>query len=135
MSATADEESFTASKVFNSITNSIGAALKDLTELTIVTTTGRITKVPAKIKGVNDAKEDKDAYLVVEETAISAKTIIQIDGDIITRIPVIDEEGKPIKIDERMLKLHEKNVEMAMKNWQVVISTLVETLKVLDAFG
>lgn len=115
-----ERKTFEETDIIGHILSAIGDAVEDLTQLTIVTTTGKI-----KTKHNSDGK----AYLDIEETSISAKTIIQLDGDIITRIPVTSEEDEPLQIDERMLQLHEKNVELAIKNWQTVINTLVVMIK------
>lgn len=48
------------------------------------------------------------------------------------KIPVKDSNGEQIEIDERMLKLHEENVQMAMENWRTIISTLVTVVKDLQ---
>lgn len=115
-----ERKTFEETDIIGHILSAIGDAVEDLTQLTVVTTTGKI-----KTKHNSDG----EAYLDVEETSISAKTIIQLDGDIITRIPVTSEEDEPLQIDERMLQLHEKNVELAIKNWQTVINTLVAMIK------
>ena len=103
---------------------------KDIGELSVVTTTGEIVT-----KEVNRPNEEgmKTIY-DIEETGVSAKTLIQIDGDIIVRVPVKDVDGNPVEIDERMLKLHEENVKIAMENWRTVITTTVSVVKELREF-
>lgn len=100
----------------------------DLYELSVVTTTGSVTTIEIEDK----KKGGKRQVFDVEETGISAKTIIQIDGDIIVKIPVKDAEGNAVEIDERMLLLHEENVQMAMENWRTIVSTLVSVIKDLQ---
>jgi hypothetical protein len=117
-----EEKTFSIESIAKGILDSIGDALEDITKLTVVTTTGKI---------ITATNSKGKSYLEIEETAINAKTIIEIDGDIITRIPVQNQEGETITVDERMLQLHEKNVEMAMQNWQTVITTLINTVKAL----
>ena len=102
----------------------------DLYELSVVTTTGSVTTIEIEDKKDGTKKQVFD----VEETGISAKTVIQIDGDIIVKIPVRNSEGEPIEIDERMLQLHEENVQMAMENWKTIITTLVAVVKDLQDF-
>ena len=100
----------------------------DLYELSVVTTTGSVKTIE-----INDKKDGtKRQVFDIEETGISAKTVIQIDGDIIVKIPVKNSEGEPIEIDERMLQLHEENVQMAMENWKTIIMTLVSVVKDLQ---
>ena len=102
----------------------------DLYELSVVTTTGSIKTIEIDDKKGGTKKQVFD----IEETGISAKTVIQIDGDIIVKIPVRNSEGEPVEIDERMLQLHEENVQMAMENWKTIITTLVEVVKDLQDF-
>ena len=94
----------------------------------MVTTTGSVKTIEI------DEKKDgtKRQVFDIEETGISAKTVIQIDGDIIVKIPVRNSEGEPIEIDERMLQLHEENVRLAMDNWKTIITTLVSVVKDLQ---
>jgi hypothetical protein len=122
------------SEVIKDIVNKLVAGLHDMAqdigELSVVTTTGQIIT-----KEVNRANEEgmKTVY-DIEETGVSAKTLIQIDGDIIVRVPVKDIDGNPVEIDERMLKLHEENVKIAMENWRTVITTTVSVVKELREF-
>ena len=118
--------------VLNNVVNKIGKVLDematDLSELSVVTTTGSVTTIE-KTDLVNGGTKQ---VFDVKEEGISAKTVIQIDGDIIVKIPVRDGDGNQIEIDERMLKLHEENVKIAMENWQTIISTLVSVVKDLQ---
>lgn len=91
---------------------------EDLGTLTVVTTTGSVTTTKKKSTGA-------EVYDIKEE-GIAAKTIIEIDGDIIVKLPVKDQEGNAVELDERILQIHEENVAMAMENWRTFITTLVE---------
>lgn len=99
---------------------------KDIGTLTVITTTGQIKKISKESTG-------EDIYDIIE-TGVSAKTIIEMDGDIILKIPVEDAEGGDIVIDERILSLHEGNVKLAMDNWKTFITTLVSVSKELMEF-
>ena len=91
---------------------------EDLGTLTVVTTTGSVTTTEKKSTGA-------EVYDIKEE-GIAAKTIIEIDGDIIVKLPVVDQEGNAVELNERILEVHEENVAMAMENWRTFITTLVE---------
>lgn len=91
---------------------------EDLGTLTVVTTTGRVEKIVKTSTGA-------EIYDIKEE-GIAAKTIIEIDGDIIVKLPVTDTEGNAVELNERILEVHEENVAMAMENWRTFITTLVE---------
>jgi len=94
------------------------AVSEDLGTLTVVTTTGSVTTTVKKSTGA-------EVYDIKEE-GIAAKTIIEIDGDIIVKLPVVDQEGNAVELNERILEVHEENVAMAMENWRTFITTLVE---------
>ena len=94
------------------------AVSEDLGTLTVVTTIGSVTKIEKKSTGA-------EVYDIKEE-GIAAKTIIEIDGDIIVKLPVMDTEGNAVELNERILEVHEENVAMAMENWRTFITTLVE---------
>jgi len=91
---------------------------EDLGTLTVVTATGSVTTTVKKSTGA-------EVYDIKEE-GIAAKTIIEIDGDIIVKLPVVDQEGNAVELNERILEVHEENVAMAMENWRTFITTLVE---------
>lgn len=112
----------------------VGTALKnaveDLSELSVVTTTGHVYTRELDRKD----PENEELNLVVPDIKsddVCAKTLIQIDGDVITQIPVRTVDGSTAQIDERMLELHQENVKMAMENWQTVISTLGNLVQTL----
>ena len=94
------------------------AVSEDLGTLTVVTTTGSVTTIEKKSTG--------DEVYDIKEEGIAAKTIIEIDGDIIVKLPVTDKEGNAVELNERILEIHEENVAMAMENWRTFITTLVE---------
>ena len=94
------------------------AVSEDLGTLTVITTTGSVTTTVKKSTGA-------EVYDIKEE-GIAAKTIIEIDGDIIVKLPVVDQEGNAVELNERILQIHEENVAMAMENWRTFITTLVE---------
>jgi hypothetical protein len=77
------------------------AVSEDLGTLTVVTTTVK------KSTGV-------EVYDVKEE-GIAAKTIIEIDGDIIVKLPVEDQEGNAVELNERILEIHEENVAIGWR--------------------
>lgn len=94
------------------------AVSEDLGTLTVVTTTGSVITAEKKSTG--------EEIYDIKEGGIAAKTIIEIDGDIIVKLPVEDQEGNAVVLNERILEIHEENVAMAMENWRTFITTLVE---------
>ncbi len=102
----------------NKLVEVFKAVSEDLGTLTVITTTGSVTTTVKKSTGA-------EVYDIKEE-GIAAKTIIEIDGDIIVKLPVMDQEGNAVELNERILEIHEENVAMAMENWRTFITTLVE---------
>jgi len=104
----------------------IANVIKDLGTLEIITTTGKVIKIQKKSTGAD--------VFDIEETGIAAKTIIEIDGDIIVKLPVKDTEGGLVEIDEKILQIHDENVAMAMENWRTFITTLLNIAKDLKDY-
>ena len=101
-----------------SLADEIAKVAKDVTTLTVVT-----------VKGVNEEVKKKstgETIYVIKETGVVAKTIIELDGDIILQVPVKSTEGGDSALDERLLELHKANVELALENWRTFMTTLIE---------
>ncbi len=79
---------------------------EDLGTLTVVTTTGSVTTTEKKSTGA-------EVYDIKEE-GIAAKTIIEIDGDIITRV----NESGAYAYHEDLFKLHRDAVKYATGAWR-----------------
>ena len=101
-----------------SLADELAKVVKDVTTLTVVT-----------VKGVNEEVKKKstgETIYVIRETGVVAKTIIELDGDIILQVPVKSSGGEASTLDERLLELHKANVELALENWRVFMTTLIE---------
>ena len=101
-----------------SLADEIAKVAKDVTTLTVVT-----------VKGVNEEVKKKstgETIYVIKETGVVAKTIIELDGDIIFQVPVESTEGEDSTLDEKLLELHKANVELALENWRAFMTTLIE---------
>jgi len=111
-----------------SLADEIAKVAKDVTTLTVVT-----------VKGVNEEVKKKstgETIYVIKETGVVAKTIIELDGDIIFQVPVESTGGEDSTLDEKLLELHKANVELALENWRVFMSTLIEiTNKLFTMLG
>lgn len=113
---------FSVRDVFSDFSQKLADVFKNVSEdlgtLTVVTTTGSVTTTEKKSKGIQ--------VYDITETGICAKTVIEIDGDIIVKLPVEDADGNKVELNEKILEIHEENVAMAMENWRTFITTLVE---------
>jgi len=101
-----------------SLADELAKVVKDVTTLTVVT-----------VKGVNEEVKKKstgETIYVIRETGVVAKTIIELDGDIIFQVPVESIGGEDSALDERLLELHKANVELALENWRIFATTLIE---------
>ena len=111
-----------------SLADEIAKVAKDVTTLTVVT-----------VKGVNEEVKKQstgETIYVIKETGVVAKTIIELDGDIIFQVPAESIGGEDSALDERLLELHKANVELALENWRVFMSTLIEiTNKLFTMLG
>ena len=101
-----------------SLADELAKVVKDVTTLTVVT-----------VKGVNEEVKKKstgETIYVIREAGVVAKTIIELDGDIILQVPVKSAGGEASTLDERLLELHKANVELALENWRTFMTTLIE---------
>ncbi|HDM88973.1 MAG TPA: hypothetical protein ENG65_03175 [Candidatus Bathyarchaeota archaeon] len=101
-----------------SLADELAKVVKDVTTLTVVT-----------VKGVNEEVKKQstgETIYVIRETGVVAKTIIELDGDIILQVPVKSAGGEASTLDERLLELHKANVELALENWRTFMTTLIE---------
>ena len=106
-----------------SLADELAKVVKDVTTLTVVT-----------VKGVNEEVKKKstgETIYVIKETGVVAKTIIELDGDIIFQVPVESIGGEDSALDERLLELHKANVELALENWRIFMTTLIEIVNKL----
>lgn len=102
----------------NKLVEYLAGIAEDVSTLTVITTTGTTKKTKKRSTG-------EEIYDIIE-TGVSAKTVIELDGDIIFKIPIRTEEGEKLEIDERILQLHEAHVKMSMDNWKTFLTTLVD---------
>ncbi|WP_156786048.1 hypothetical protein [Archaeoglobus veneficus] len=108
-------------------------ALEDITTLQVVTVSGkeRVLKVE-KMEDVDGKEFIARRKTVISEERVIAKTIIELDGDIILMLPV-DDEGK-ISVEKEIMELHEKNVKIAVENWREFLKGIMSVCTQLMEF-
>lgn len=127
----------------NAVVNELRKAAEDLYRLEVITATGTVTRkekteYTTTYTRTPEGETEETVEEVIEiydikETSIAAKTIIELDGDIIMRVPTTTVDGTSVEVDERLLELHQENVSLATENWRTLITTLVEiSTKLLD---
>ncbi|AEA47789.1 hypothetical protein Arcve_1793 [Archaeoglobus veneficus SNP6] len=135
------EENKISSKDLESILEELGRkiydglkdALEDITTLQVVTVSGkeRVLKVE-KMEDVDGKEFIARRKTVISEERVIAKTIIELDGDIILMLPV-DDEGK-ISVEKEIMELHEKNVKIAVENWREFLKGIMSVCTQLMEF-
>jgi hypothetical protein len=90
-------------------------------------------------KALSDASEliVETRYVVVESSAqedldqsrLVAKTVIQIDGDHHTTIPMRKLESEQLVVDEDLLEIHRESVASAIDYRMQALETLIDLVK------
>jgi hypothetical protein len=65
-----------------------------------------------------------------QKLKIEARTIYELDADIIKVLPINNDNGKA-EIDQEILKLHHESEELAIKNWSNFVLTVLEVTKMI----
>ena len=65
-----------------------------------------------------------------QKLKIEARTIYELDADIIKVLPINNNNGKA-EIDQEILKLHKESEELAIKNWSNFVLTVLEVTKTI----
>lgn len=84
--------------------------IEDVQTMDVVTATGdvRVKLDPTREGSIIDQLPSGEG-----ELTIKARTTIQLDGDVLSVLPVT---ANGSQIDQDMLKIHKENVDMAIKN-------------------
>jgi hypothetical protein len=96
--------------------------LKDLSYVEVITA-----------KGSPDVKIDSGKENVLEAlntVEILARTKIELDGDIITVLPITKVNGED-KINQEIMKVHKENVEVAVQNWKSFMDTILNAVSLI----
>jgi hypothetical protein len=87
--------------------------IEDVQSMDIITATGDLKAKIDPSKGGDIIEQLQSA--IEGGLVIRARTIIQIDGDVLNIVPEKKLEQGP-QIDEDLLKIHKENVDVAIKN-------------------
>ena len=96
--------------------------LKDLSYVEVITA-----------KGSPDVKIDSEKENVLDAlntVEILARTKIELDGDIITVLPITKVNGED-KINQEIMKIHKENVEVAVQNWKSFMDTILNAVSLI----
>jgi len=69
-----------------------------------------------------------------QKLKIEARTIYELDADIIKVIPINNTNGKA-EIDQEILKLHKESEQLAIENWSTFVNTVLDVTKTILAMS
>ena len=115
--------------IIQNIIDTIKDQVRDISYVEIVTAVGDV-----------EADVNPDAELVIKgvkdaNLKIKARTRIELDGDIMVIIPGNEIDGQTI-IDKEIMAIHKENVDVAVKNWNIFMENMFNTLRlIIDVTG
>ena len=102
--------------------------LLDLSYISITTCSGD-TYAKIEPSSPNLLETLKDQKLKIE-----ARTIYELDADIIKILPINNNNGKA-EIDQEILKLHKESELLAIDNWNKFVNTVLDVTKTILAIS
>jgi hypothetical protein len=102
--------------------------LLDLSYISITTCSGD-TYAKIEPSSPNLLETLKDQKLKIE-----ARTIYELDADIIKVLPINNNNGKA-EIDQEMLRLHKESELLAIENWSKFVNTVLDVTKTILAIS
>ena len=130
---TSDDLKSLLERIGNEIYKKLSNVLEDITTLQVITVTGKehVIRVKEK-KDINGKTFVARRWTEITDENVIAKTIIEIDGDIVLKLPT--DENDKVHINREIMELHEKNVKIAVENWRAFLSGIMEVCEGLIKF-
>lgn len=111
--------------------SSIGSMLNDLTYIDVITLIGD----PKETTWDYQSQDVREEIKKMKNVHVLARTVIELDGDIISIVPGNPETGT-FNGDTASLDYHKENVQVAIQNWNVFVNTMISTTRmVLELVG
>ena len=102
--------------------------LLDLSYISITTCSGdTYAKIEPSSPNLLDTLKD-------QKLKIEARTIYELDADIIKILPISNKNGKA-EIDQEILKLHKESELLAIDNWNKFVNTVLDVTKTILAIS
>jgi hypothetical protein len=102
--------------------------LLDLSYISITTCSGdTYAKIEPSSPNLLDTLKD-------QKLKIEARTIYELDADIIKVLPINNNNGKA-EIDQEILKLHKESELLAIENWSKFVNTVIDVTKTILAIS
>ena len=102
----------------------LGDQLQDLSYISVVTGTGD-TYAEIDPSSNNIIKE-----LENQKVKIVARTYMELDGDITMILPT-KQSPESNEIDKELMEIHRQNTDIAVRNWNSFVGTVVDIAKVV----
>lgn len=103
---------------------SVTSQLEDLSYISVTTCAGD-TYANIDVGSPNVLQTLKD-----QKVKILARTIYELDADVVKLIPMSETEGKP-SIDQQVLALHKESEQIAIQNWKDFVMTVLSVMKII----
>ena len=102
--------------------------LLDLSYISVTTCSGdTYAKIEPSSPNLLDTLKD-------QKLKIEARTIYELDADIIKILPINNNNGKA-EIDQEILKLHKESELLAIDNWNKFVNTVLDVTKTILAIS
>lgn len=109
---------------WENLKRSVTSQLEDLSYISVTTCAGD-TYANIDVTKPNVLQTLKDS-----KVQILARTIYELDADVIKLIPMSETEGKP-KIDQEILNLHKESEQIAIANWNQFVTTVLKVMELI----
>ena len=136
-------------KIWNNLKKTVEVEIQDLSYMEIITATSekidghidnngwdildslRRGKTPSEYGTANDAEKliTKEDMLNLSNTEILARTRIELDGDVCNILK--GKKGDSGKIRDDVMHIHEKGIDISVKNWQYFLTFVLEITSTL----
>ena len=102
--------------------------LLDLSYISITTCSGdTYAKIEPSSPNLLDTLKD-------QKLKIEARTIYELDADIIKILPISNKDGKA-EINQEILNLHKESETLAIENWNKFVNTVLDVTKTILAIS
>ena len=109
--------------MFDNLIDNLKEQLEDLYYVQVITT--------SKIVDPKAGDDSKDFAANLASEDILARTIIELDGDIIAQLPGTKTKNGKFVVDEEILKVHQETVTVAVQNWNNLLNMMIQALETL----
>ena len=103
----------------------ISDQLQDLTYVEVITMSS--TSASAVTARIDTSAPDVLKEIEEKQMKLLARTKIELDGDILVILPMLNGEAT---VNKEILNIHKENVTVAVQNWNSFLNMIIEVIKV-----